>query len=99
MPVLPDAGIFGSDDIIALEQAVLDKIAETQLIEDNIPTSMEVHTRNGHPWQWLHGPLKDPYLVVEYGANLGLGHREYKLLDVYPVEAAAFGTREYIAAQ
>ena len=99
MPILPDVGIFGSDDIIALEQAVLDKIGETQLIEENIPTSMEVHLREGHPFQVLHGPLKDPYLVVKYGAELGLGNRDYKLVDVYPVEERAFGKPEPISAQ
>jgi uncharacterized Fe-S center protein len=86
MPILPDAGVFGSDDIVALDQAVLDKIGETQLIEENIPTSMEVHTRQGHPFQWLHGPYKDPYKVVQYGEKLGLGSRTYELVDVLPVE-------------
>lgn len=99
MAVLPDAGIFGSDDIVALEQAVLDLIGETQLIEENIPTSMEVHTREGHPFQWLHGPFKDPYKVIEYGAALGLGSREYQLQDVYPVVEDAFGSMGYIPAE
>ncbi len=49
MPILPDAGIFGSDDIVAVDKAVLDATARTRLIEENIPTSMEVHTREGHP--------------------------------------------------
>ena len=99
MPILPDAGIFGSDNIVALDQAVLDKIATTQLIEENIPTSMEVHTREGHPLQWLHGPLKDPYKVVEYGAALGLGDRAYQIEDVYPVEESVFGAMQYIPAK
>ena len=99
MPVLPDVGIFGSDDIVALDQAVLDKIGETQLIEENVPTSMEVYTREGHPLQWIHGPLKDPYKVVEYGAALGLGSREYQLDDVYPVEEDAIGSMGYIPAE
>jgi uncharacterized Fe-S center protein len=98
MSILPDAGIFGSDDLVAIEQAVLDKMGETQLIEENVPTSMEVHTREGHPLQWLHGPFKDPYKVIEYGAALGLGSREYKLEDVYPVQEKAFAVREYIPA-
>ena len=98
MPILPDVGIFGSDDIVALDQAVLDKIAETRLIEENIPTSMEVYTRQGHPFQWLHGPLKDPYKVLEYGAALGLGSREYQLEDVLPVKENAFGSMGYIPA-
>ena len=73
MPILPDAGIFGSDDIVAIERAVLDATAGMQLIEENLPLAMEIHTHSGHPFQQLHGPLKDPYQVTEYGEKLGLG--------------------------
>jgi uncharacterized Fe-S center protein len=99
MSVFPDAGIFGSDDIVSLDQAVLDKIGESQLIEENLPISMEVYTRQGHPLQWIHGPLKDPYKVVEYGAALGLGSREYQLEDVYPAKEDAIGSMGYIPAK
>ncbi|HVN54190.1 MAG TPA: DUF362 domain-containing protein [Anaerolineaceae bacterium] len=98
MAILPDAGIFGSDDIVALEQAILDVTAKTQLIEENIPTSMVVHTRQGHPFRWLHGPYKDPYKVVEYGAALGLGSRDYELIDVLPVEQIQPTPMGYIPA-
>jgi uncharacterized protein len=99
MPVLPDAGIFGSDDIVALDQAALDVIGQTRLIEENLPTIMEVHTREGHPFRWLHGPLKNPYLVVEYGEKLGLGSRQYELIDVLPVEKNARAQNVYIPAK
>jgi len=98
MPILPDAGIFGSDDIVAIEKATLDKIAKTRLIEENIPTSMEVHTREGHPYRWLHGPHKDPYKVVEYAASLGMGNLEYDLVDVLPVEEFTRREVTYIPA-
>ena len=99
MPILPDAGVFGSDDIVAIDQAALDVIAKTRLIEENIPTSMEVHTREGHPLRWLHGPHKDPYLVCEYGEQLGLGSRQYELVDVLPVEQFARAGVTYISAK
>jgi uncharacterized Fe-S center protein len=98
MPILPDAGVFGSDDIVALDQATLDVIAKTRLIEDNIPTTMEVHTREGHPFRWLHGPHKDPYKVTEYGEKLGLGTRDYELVDVMPLEFPTRKELTYIAA-
>lgn len=99
MPILPDVGIFGSDDIVAIDQATLDMTGKTRLIEENIPTCMEVHTREGHPFRWLHGPHKDPYKVVEYGEKLGLGTRDYELVDVYPVEEFARGPlNSYIRA-
>ncbi len=98
LPILPDAGVFGSDDIVALEQATLDVIGRSRLIEENIPTVMEVHTREGHPFCWLHGPLKDPYKVVEYGEGLGLGSRAYELIDVLPVEDIRPAPMGYIPA-
>ena len=98
MPILPDAGIFGSDDIIALETAVLDMIAKTPLIEENLPASFEIHTRQGHPLNWLHGPYKDPYLVTVYGEQLGLGSRDYELVDVLPVEKVVRSEAVYISA-
>jgi len=97
--ILPDAGIFGSDDIVAIEQAVLDAIGRSRLIEENIPTSMEVHTREGHPRRWLHGPFKDPHLVVQYGGRLGLGTREYELVDILPVEQIERAPIGYISAR
>jgi hypothetical protein len=99
MPILPDAGVFGSDDIVAIDQAALDVIGQTRLIEENLPTSMEVHTREGHPLRWIHGPHKDPYLVCEYGEKLGLGSRQYELVDVLPVEQFARAGVTYISAK
>ncbi len=99
MPILPDAGILGSDDIVAIDQAALDVTGRTRLIEENVPTSLEVHTREGHPFRWLHGPLKDPYRVVEYGERLGLGTRTYELIDVLPVEQVGRAPIGYIPAR
>lgn len=98
MPILADAGVFGSDDIVAVEQAVLDMTGKLKLIEENLPSCMEVHTRKGHPFQVLHGPLKDPYKVVEYGEQLGLGTRNYELVDVLPVETFTRAPLPYISA-
>ncbi len=98
LPILPDAGIFGSDDIVALEQAVLDMTGKSHLIEENIPTTMEVHCREGHPFAQLHGPYKDPYKITEYTEALGLGSRQYELVDVMPVEEFARPSLGYISA-
>ncbi len=98
MPILRDAGIFGSDDIVALDQAVLDMTASYPLLEENVPTSMEVHTRAGHPLAWLHGPHKDPYKITEYGEQLGLGSRQYDLVDLLPVEEITPAPIGYISA-
>ncbi|HEX9019541.1 MAG TPA: DUF362 domain-containing protein, partial [Anaerolineaceae bacterium] len=98
MAILPDAGIFGSDDIMALENAVLDMTARTPLIEENVPLSMEVVTHEGHPFSWIHGQLKDPYKILDFGEKYGLGSREYELVDVYPVERVERAGMQYIPA-
>jgi uncharacterized protein len=98
MPILPDAGIFGSDDLVALEQAVLDATSRTPLIEENLPLALEVVTRQGHPLSWFHGPLKDPYLVTAFAEKYGLGSREYTLEEVLPVEKIERAGMEYIPA-
>ena len=99
MPILPDVGIFGSDDIIAVERAVLDATAGLRLITENIPRAMEAQSVPGHPFQQLHGPLKDPYLVTEYGEKLGLGNREYELVDVFPLEKIERASPVYIPSK
>jgi uncharacterized Fe-S center protein len=99
MPIMADVGIFGSDDIVAIDQAVLDATSHLRLIEENLPTSMEIHTREGHPFRWIHGPHKDPYLVCEYGEQLGLGSRQYELVDVLPVEQVTRSPLTYISAR
>jgi len=98
MPILPDAGIFGSDDLVALEQATLDATAQTPLIEENLPGVLEVWNREGHPLSWMHGPYKDPYKVLEYSAALGLGSRAYQVEDVLPVEKLEYAPVSYISA-
>ncbi len=82
MPILPDIGIFGSDDIVAVEQATLDMIGKEELMEANIPGIMEIQNDAGHPFQQLHGPYKNPYFVVEEGEKRGLGSRKYQLIDI-----------------
>lgn len=99
MSILPDAGVFGSDDIVAVDQAALDAIGRTRLIEENVPKCMEVHTREGHPLRWLHGPLKDPYLVLEHGERLGLGTQKYELVDVLPVVEVKRAGMQHISAR
>jgi uncharacterized Fe-S center protein len=86
MSILPDEGIFGSDDIVAVEQAVLDKTAKLPLILENVPNCMEAQQIDAHPFAQLHGPYKDPYVVVRYGEKLGLGTTDYELVDLMPVQ-------------
>jgi uncharacterized Fe-S center protein len=86
LSILPDAGLFGSDDIVALDQAILDETGKTPLIEENVPACLEANSNEGHPFAKLHGPFKDPYKVVRYCEALGLGSSKHELEDVLPYE-------------
>jgi uncharacterized Fe-S center protein len=87
LPVLPNIGLFGGNDICAVEQATLDEIGKYKIIEENVPLSMKLQPGEGlHPFQVLHGPYKDPYKVIEYAEALGCGSREYEIVDVMPLE-------------
>jgi uncharacterized Fe-S center protein len=89
--ILPDIGIFGGNDICAVEQASLDLMGSCKLIEENLPESWEVCKEGSHPLQQVHGKYKDPYLVVKYGEELGLGNHEYTLVDVMESAPAQSG--------
>jgi uncharacterized Fe-S center protein len=81
--VINDIGVLGSRDIIAIEQASLDLIAKEELIESMVPHFVRLHNDPDlHPFQRINGPLKDPYLTVEFGEKLGMGTRDYKLVEV-----------------
>ncbi|MHA2230615.1 MAG: hypothetical protein ACXADL_13240, partial [Candidatus Thorarchaeota archaeon] len=35
-----------------------------------------------HPFSRIHGPMKNPYLVLDYAEKLGMGTKDYKLVEV-----------------
>ncbi len=98
LPILPDAGLFGSDDLVAVERATLDRTAETPIIEANLPGMMEIVTREGHPFQWIHGEFKDPYAQLDLAEEMGMGSQAYELVDVLPVTEPDFKQDTYVSA-
>jgi uncharacterized Fe-S center protein len=98
MSILPDVGIFGSDDIVAADTATLDRIVEFEVSTEGLPLSMEAQPGAGHPFQVIHGPYKDPYDVCRFGEKLGLGSSKYELVDVFPLDESARPETSYIAA-
>jgi uncharacterized Fe-S center protein len=74
--LVPDIGILGGTDIVAIEQASLDMVRVEDFIPSSLPESMQLQKGN-HLFEKIHG--KDPYLQVACAAELGLGNREYRL--------------------
>ncbi len=91
--IVPEIGVVGSRDIVAIEVATLDLIAKAGLIEKSIPPHFK-HINldpsvNLHPFQRVHGPMKNPYLASEYAEKLGMGNRGYDLIEILsPAETA-----------
>jgi len=86
--ILNDLGILASDDMVAVEQATLDMLKPMKLIEENVSAIYELTPNAPHPFAQVHGPYKDPYFVVAECERLGLGRREYEIVDVLPYRDA-----------
>jgi len=77
--LVPDIGIVAGESIVAVEQAALDLIDADKYIEGSLPDQMTMGTE-GHLFQRIHN--KDPYVQVQACAEMGLGSREYELVEV-----------------
>lgn len=77
--LVPDVGIVAGENVVAIEQAALDLIDADKYIPGSLPDQLTMGTE-GHLFQRIHN--KDPYVQVEACADLGLGSREYELVEV-----------------
>ncbi len=78
--LVPDIGIMASDDIVAIEQASIDSIKVENYLEGSLPEQLELAEGDGHLFQRIWH--KDPYLQVETAAEIGLGNRDYELVEI-----------------
>ncbi len=77
VPVISDQGILGCHDIVAIDQASLDIIEKAGRAPDSKADNLapEVGLFKG-----LTG--RDPYVHVNYSAKLGMGEKDYELVDI-----------------
>lgn len=91
--VVPDIGVVGGKDIVAVEEASLDLIKQTGLIPEMVPKYIKRYNLDPesglHPFQQIWGEWKNPYLVCEYGEKLGIGNRDYELVELLSPEETA----------
>jgi len=78
--LVPDIGIMASEDIVSIEQASLDSIKSENYIPGSLPDQLQLAEGDGHLFQRIWH--KDPYLQVEAAAEIGLGSREYEIVEV-----------------
>lgn len=91
--VVPEIGVLGSRDIVAVETATLDLIGKAGLVEQSIPpyfkqVNLDSHV-SLHPFERLWGPMKNPYLAVKFSEQLGLGTSQYELIEILSPEETA----------
>ena len=88
--IVPDIGIVGSRDIVAVEQASIDLIGKEELIYSKVPLYFKhVNTDRSvdvHPFVRLWGPLKHPNRATVCAEKHGLGSRAYELVEILPAE-------------
>ncbi len=77
--IVPDIGILAGRDIVAIDKASLDLIRTEDVIPGSLPEGTELG-KTGHLFERIHG--KDPYVVLDYLADLGRGTKEYDLIEV-----------------
>jgi uncharacterized Fe-S center protein len=79
VPVMQDAGILLSDDVVSIEQASIDML----LRSDPLPGSL-AHDKKAGPGEDILMKIHNkPYILqVEETARLGLGTRSYELIEI-----------------
>ncbi|MCY3412317.1 MAG: DUF362 domain-containing protein [Candidatus Heimdallarchaeota archaeon] len=84
--MVTDIGVLGSRDLVAVDVASLDLIKQTGMIPNSIsPIFKHVNwnmDEDLHPFQRVHGPMKDPYIAMRYAETLGMGSTKYNLVEV-----------------
>jgi len=84
--ILPDLGVLGSRDIVAVDKATLDLLADKPLMKENVSQNLEVNDDPSlHPFARLHGPYKNPYNMIALAEKHGLGSSDYVLEEVLPL--------------
>lgn len=78
-PVVQDQGILLSDDIIAIDKASLDLIAQAQPLPQSAAEGLKIK-KGSDVFTMLHG--KDSRIQIKAAEKMGLGKSDYKLVKV-----------------
>ena len=78
--LVPDIGLFASEDIVSLETASIDSIKNENYIASALPKQMKLQEKDVHLLERIHG--KNPYLQCEEAEKYGLGEMSYKTEEI-----------------
>jgi uncharacterized protein len=80
-PIVPDLGILVSTDPVALDQACADLVNQAQGIPDTALSSG--HEPGGDKFRGVH-PKIDWRITLEHAEKIGIGTRDYRLVQLKP---------------
>ncbi len=78
-PICPDIGVLASYDPVALDQASLDMVKEAYTLD--IGQYKTTPKKGEDKFKALHPKTQGEYLL-KYAEELGLGHREYEIVNI-----------------
>lgn len=81
IPVVPDIGMFASFDPVALDQACVDKVNASPIVPGSAADVEGKHEGHNDVFKLVH-PDTDWAAGLDHAEMLGLGTREYELLNV-----------------
>lgn len=79
VPIVPDIGVVASLDPVAIDQASYDLVNEAPPARDC--SLSDAYRRGGDKFRDLH-PEVDPTIQLRYAEELGLGTRDYELIEI-----------------
>jgi uncharacterized Fe-S center protein len=79
VPIVQDKGILISDDIVAVEQASIDMLKSAPVLPDSALSGKELTDKDDIFMSLHHKPYM---LQIEEAERLGLGSRDYQLIEI-----------------
>lgn len=82
VPIVPDVGMFASFDPVALDAACADAVNAQPVIQGSRLHDHAAHDCSGGDHFHITHPNTDWKVCVEHAEKIGLGSREYELIEV-----------------
>ncbi len=81
-PVVPDQGIVAGKDPVAVEQASLDLVKEAEVLPNSVLGDMKGKAVGKNKFELIHSDSDGGRRQLEYAEEVGLGSRNYKLIEI-----------------
>lgn len=79
LPIVPDVGMFASFDPVALDMACVDAVNRQPVIAGSL---LDESSRGHHDHFTDTQPATDWRVAIEHAVKMGLGNREYELIEI-----------------